>query len=156
MDDAALHCRAETLDVARRGNRDHVNPRRPCLADRAQHFQSGDVRQIDVKENQVGPRRGDQSQGIRAGSGLTHDREARHLLDVSAMQSGDPEVVVHDKGADHPVSTAADLAASGNRTVKTAPPWFTTVTAPPRRAATCLTSARPSPRREPGPANLVV
>src|SRR5439155_27263986 len=31
MDDAALHCRAETLDVARRGNRGHVNPPRPCL-----------------------------------------------------------------------------------------------------------------------------
>src|ERR1700682_592858 len=56
----------------------------------------------------------------------------------------------------HVRTPGSGVPDNGSRTVNNAPPWLRTVTSPPRRAATCLTSARPSPRREPGPASFVV
>src|SRR3979411_638838 len=130
---------AQALNVARGGDGDHVNPRDAGLADGSHHFQPGDIGQINVEQDEVGPGRVDQAQRFGARGRLANDGEARDLLDVVAVQRGDAKVIVDDQCANHAVATGTGLAVNGSRTVKSAPPWFSTVTSPPRRAATRLT-----------------
>src|SRR5439155_25092531 len=156
VDDAALHRGPQALHVARGGDGDDVDPGGAAFADRAHDVQPRDVGQVDVEEEKVRLRLCDQSQRLRSRSCLGHHAEARYLFDVGSVERRDTEIVVHDQRADHDAPTDAGFALRGSRTVNKAPPWLITVTSPPRRAATCCTSARPSPRREPGPASLVV
>src|SRR5439155_1140675 len=156
VDHAAVHRGPQTLHVSRGGDGDDVDPGGAAFADRAHDLQPRDVGQVDVEEEKVRLRLCDQSQRLRSRSCLGHHAEARYLFDVGSVERRDPEIVVHDQRADHDAPTDAGFALRGSRTVNKAPPWLITVTSPPRRAATCCTSARPSPRREPGPASLVV
>src|SRR5438105_3170526 len=157
MNNAAMHGGAQALDVARRRDGNDVDPCDPGLADGPHHLETGDVGEIDVEQEQIGTRCRYHSQRLGTAAGLADDDEPGDLLDVGSMEVGHPEIVIHDQGADHArASAGAGLWPMGSRAVKTAPPWLTTVTWPPRRADTCLTSARPSPRRAPGAATLVV
>ena len=157
MHDTAVHRGPQALHVARGGDGDHIDSGAAAFADGAHDVQPRDVGQVNVEQDEVRLRLVDQPQPVGAGPCLADHAESRHLLDIGSVERRHAEVVVHDQRADHAgVTTGRGLDASGRRTVNMAPPWLTTVTRPSRRAATCLTRARPRPRRDPGAATLVV
>src|SRR5438552_3653330 len=132
MDHAAAHRGAQAVHVAGSRDRDDVDLHLFVLAHALQNLQTAHVGQVDVEQYKVRLQEPYALQGLAAGVRAPDDLEAPNAIDVRAVQIGDAEVVVDDKGADHwPAATF-----SGTRTVKRAPPLLMTATSPPLRRAT--------------------
>ena len=111
----------------------------------AQDLEARAIRQVDVEEDEVRPiAQGALERFARRVRDTDHGERLKPL-DEAAVDLGDAEIVLDDEGPDRPRGDGTHVRAAGMSAVKTAPPSLAARTQPPRRWATCRTSASPMP-----------
>lgn len=97
--DAAGHGLADGVAFAGGGDGDDVDGWAGSGAQAGEDFESGDVGQVDVEQDEVGVQGVDGAQCLAAAVCFADDGEVGECFEEAAVDGGDGEVVVHDEGA---------------------------------------------------------